>query len=87
MCDGDMTERDLPRRAEVATELLSYRGIKNWMKPIFTVDKKWCLYVNIKCIPSWVDQNEQHEPQSKAGLHSLEVMISTWCDCKGIIHC
>ncbi|EYB91338.1 hypothetical protein Y032_0207g2037 [Ancylostoma ceylanicum] len=87
LCDGDLTERDLPRRAEVATGLLSYRRIKNWMKPIFTIDKKLYLYVNIKCIPPWVDQDEQYELQSKAGLHPLEVMISVWCDCKGIIHC
>ncbi|EYB84705.1 hypothetical protein Y032_0311g2134 [Ancylostoma ceylanicum] len=51
VCDGDLTERDLPRRAEVATELPSYRFTKNWMKPIFTADEKWCLYVNIKCSP------------------------------------
>ncbi|EYC40335.1 hypothetical protein Y032_0619g733 [Ancylostoma ceylanicum] len=43
VCDGDLTERDLPRRAEVATELPSYRRIRNWMKPIFTADEKWCL--------------------------------------------
>ncbi|EYB89962.1 hypothetical protein Y032_0225g2759 [Ancylostoma ceylanicum] len=48
------------------------------MKPIFAADEKWCLYVNIKCSPPWFDKDEQHEPQSKAGLHPLEVMISTW---------
>ncbi|EYC12363.1 hypothetical protein Y032_0047g1442 [Ancylostoma ceylanicum] len=52
VCDGDMTERDLPRRAEVATGLLSYRRIKKCMKPIFTIDEKWCPRVNIKCIPT-----------------------------------
>ncbi|EYC04527.1 hypothetical protein Y032_0087g2060 [Ancylostoma ceylanicum] len=57
------------------------------MEPIFTVYEKWCLYVNIKYILPLVDQDEQHEPQSKAGLHPLEVMIGIWCDCKGIIHC
>ncbi|EYB95816.1 hypothetical protein Y032_0155g3037 [Ancylostoma ceylanicum] len=57
------------------------------MKSIFTVDKKSCLYVNIKHSPPWVDKDEQHEPQSKAGHHPLMVMISAWCDCKGIIHC
>ncbi|EYB94727.1 hypothetical protein Y032_0168g193 [Ancylostoma ceylanicum] len=51
VCDGDLTERDPPRRAEVATELPSYRRMKNWMKPIFTADEKWFLYVNIKCSP------------------------------------
>ncbi|EYC23056.1 hypothetical protein Y032_0016g3101 [Ancylostoma ceylanicum] len=55
------------------------------MKPTFIVDEKWCLNVNIKCIAPWVDQDEQHEPQSNAGLHPLEDMISVWCDC--IIHC
>ncbi|EYB81127.1 hypothetical protein Y032_0391g561 [Ancylostoma ceylanicum] len=55
LCNGDLSERDLSRRAEVATGLLSYRRIKNWMKPVFTADEKWCLYVNIKCIPPWVD--------------------------------
>ncbi|EYC03998.1 hypothetical protein Y032_0090g2355 [Ancylostoma ceylanicum] len=57
------------------------------MKSIFTVDKKSCLYVNTKSSPPWVDKDEQHEPQSKAGHHPLMVMISVWCDCKGIIHC
>ncbi|EYB95599.1 hypothetical protein Y032_0158g3260 [Ancylostoma ceylanicum] len=57
------------------------------MKSIFTVDKKSCLYVNIKHSPPWVDKDEQHEPQSKARHHPLMVMISAWCDCKGIIHC
>ncbi|EYB88288.1 hypothetical protein Y032_0249g107 [Ancylostoma ceylanicum] len=28
VCDGDLTERDLPRRAEVATELSSYGRIR-----------------------------------------------------------
>ncbi|EYC22531.1 hypothetical protein Y032_0017g3407 [Ancylostoma ceylanicum] len=87
VCDGDLTECDLPRRAEVPTELPSYRRIKNWMKPVFTADEKWCLNVNMEGSPPWVDEDEQHEPQPKAGLHPLEVMISTWCDCKGIIHC
>ena len=64
----------------------SHKRIKNWMKAVFTVDEKWCLYVNIKRTPPWVDKDEQHEPQSKAGLHPLEVMISVWCDFKGIIH-
>ncbi|EYC18408.1 hypothetical protein Y032_0027g1503 [Ancylostoma ceylanicum] len=86
VCDGDLTERDLSRRAEVAAELPPYRRIKDWMIPIFTADEKWCLYVNIKCSPPRVDKDEQHEPQPKAGLHPLEVMISTWCYCKGIIH-
>ncbi|EYB94401.1 hypothetical protein Y032_0172g370 [Ancylostoma ceylanicum] len=57
------------------------------MKPILAVDEKWCLYVNIKRSPPCVDQDEQHEPQSKAGLLPLEVMVSAWCDYKGIIHC
>ncbi|EYB89483.1 hypothetical protein Y032_0231g3002 [Ancylostoma ceylanicum] len=51
VCDGDLTERDLPRRDEVAIELPSYRRIKNWMKLVCTADKKWCLYVYIKRIP------------------------------------
>ncbi|EYC41198.1 hypothetical protein Y032_0578g234 [Ancylostoma ceylanicum] len=38
------------------------------MKSIFTVDKKWYLYVNIKRSPPWGDKDEQHEPQSKADL-------------------
>ncbi|EYC39436.1 hypothetical protein Y032_0656g1216 [Ancylostoma ceylanicum] len=80
-------KRGLQRRAEVSIGLLSYRRIKKWMKPIFTVYEKWCLYVNTKCIPPWVDQDGQHEPQSKAGLYPLKVTISVWCDCKGIIHC
>ncbi|EYC03686.1 hypothetical protein Y032_0092g2563 [Ancylostoma ceylanicum] len=87
VCDDDFTERGLPRRAEVAFKLPSYRRINNWIMSIFTVDKKWCLYVNIKRSPPWVDKDEQHEPQSKAGHHRLTVMISAWCDCKGIIHC
>ena len=87
MCDDDFTERGLQRRTEVATELPSYRRINNWMKSIFTVDVKSCLYVNIKHSAPWVDKDEQHEPQSKAGHHPLMVMISAWCDCKGIIHC
>ncbi|EYB82843.1 hypothetical protein Y032_0349g3195 [Ancylostoma ceylanicum] len=87
VCDGDLTERDLHRRAEAAIELPSYRRIKNWMKSDSTVDGKWCLYVNIKCSPSWIDKDEQHEPQPKAGLHPLKVMISTWLDCNGIIYC
>ncbi|EYC19254.1 hypothetical protein Y032_0025g1270 [Ancylostoma ceylanicum] len=49
------------------------------MKPIFTADEKWCLYVNTKRSPPWVDKDEQHELQPKAGLHPLEVMISTCC--------
>ncbi|EYC25259.1 hypothetical protein Y032_0012g1789 [Ancylostoma ceylanicum] len=57
------------------------------MKPIFTADENWCLYVNTKCSPPRVGKDEQLEPQPKAGLHPLEVMISTWCDCEGIIHC
>ncbi|EYB87209.1 hypothetical protein Y032_0266g687 [Ancylostoma ceylanicum] len=56
------------------------------MRSIFTMGKKWCLFVNIKRSPPWVDKDEQHEPQSKAGHHPLIVMISAWCDCKGIIH-
>ncbi|EYC22611.1 hypothetical protein Y032_0017g3455 [Ancylostoma ceylanicum] len=48
---------------------------------------KSCLYVNTKSSPPWVDKDEQHEPQSKVGHHPLMVMISAWCDCKGIIHC
>ncbi|EYC12138.1 hypothetical protein Y032_0048g1630 [Ancylostoma ceylanicum] len=87
VCDDVFTERGLQRRAEVATELSSYRRINNWMKSIFTVDKKLCLYVNTKSSPPWVDKDEQHEPQSKAGHHPLMVMISVWCDCNGIIHC
>ncbi|EYC14177.1 hypothetical protein Y032_0041g385 [Ancylostoma ceylanicum] len=51
VCDGNLMERDLPRRAEVATELHSYGSIKNWMKPIFTADEKWCPYVNTKFGP------------------------------------
>ncbi|EYC04402.1 hypothetical protein Y032_0088g2183 [Ancylostoma ceylanicum] len=86
VCDDDLTQSDLLRRAKVATGLPSYRSIKNWMKLIFTIDEKWCLYVNIMRSPSWVDKDEQHEAQPKAGLHPLEVMISAWCDFKGIIH-
>ncbi|EYC29810.1 hypothetical protein Y032_0005g2275 [Ancylostoma ceylanicum] len=51
------------------------------------VDEKWCLYVNNMRSPPWFDKDEQHELQPKAGLHPLEVMISTWCDRKDIIHC
>ena len=87
VCDDDFTERGLQRRAEEAFKLPSYRRINNWMKSIFTVDKKSGLYVNIKRSPPWDDKDEQHEPQSKAGHHPLMVMISVWCDCKGIIHC
>ncbi|EYC36766.1 hypothetical protein Y032_0859g2729 [Ancylostoma ceylanicum] len=57
------------------------------MKPVFTADEKWCLYVNNMRSPPWVDKDEQHDPQPKAGLHPLEVVISVWCDCQGIIHC
>ncbi|EYC26554.1 hypothetical protein Y032_0010g1215 [Ancylostoma ceylanicum] len=85
-CD-DLTQSDLPRRAEVALELRSYRRMNNWIESIFTVDEEWCLCVNIKRTPPWADQDEQHEPQSTAGFHPLEVMISVWCDSEGIIHC
>ncbi|EYC10765.1 hypothetical protein Y032_0053g2285 [Ancylostoma ceylanicum] len=87
LCDGDLTGRDLPRRAEVASELPSFTRIKNWMESVFTVDEKWCLYVNIMHSPPWVDQDEQHEPQPMAGFHLLKVMVSSWGDCKAIIHC
>ncbi|EYC12480.1 hypothetical protein Y032_0047g1505 [Ancylostoma ceylanicum] len=66
MCDSNLTERDLPRRVEVATELPSYKRIKNWMKPILIVDEKWCLYVNTERSPPWVDKDEQREPKPKA---------------------
>ncbi|EYC22234.1 hypothetical protein Y032_0017g3231 [Ancylostoma ceylanicum] len=56
------------------------------MKPAFTVDEKWCLYVNIMPSPPWVDKDEQHEPQPKAVLHPLKVMINAWCDFKGVMH-
>ena len=36
--------------------------------------------------PPWVGKDEQHEPQAKAGLHPVEVMLGAWCDFKGIIH-
>ncbi|EYC04047.1 hypothetical protein Y032_0090g2384 [Ancylostoma ceylanicum] len=42
------------------------------MKPVFTLDEKWCLYVNNIGSPPWFDKDEQHEPQPKAGLHPLE---------------
>ncbi|EYC06492.1 hypothetical protein Y032_0075g923 [Ancylostoma ceylanicum] len=87
MCDDDLTERNLQRRAEVAIELPSYRSIKKWMKPIFTVAEKRCLCVNTKGRPPWVDKDEQHEPQPNAGLHPLEVMINAWCNYKAIIYC
>ncbi|EYB91977.1 hypothetical protein Y032_0199g1645 [Ancylostoma ceylanicum] len=48
------------------------------MKPVFIADEKWCLYVNIKRSPSWVDKDKQHEPQPKARLHPLEVMITLY---------
>ncbi|EYC14571.1 hypothetical protein Y032_0040g284 [Ancylostoma ceylanicum] len=57
------------------------------MKLIFTVDDKWCLYVNTKRSTPWIDKDEQHEPQPKAGLHPLKVVINAWCDCKGVTHC
>ncbi|EYB82665.1 hypothetical protein Y032_0354g3308 [Ancylostoma ceylanicum] len=57
------------------------------MKGTFTVDEKCCLYVNIKHNPPWVDKDERHEQQPKAGLHPVEVMVSYWWDCKGVIHC
>ncbi|EYC24686.1 hypothetical protein Y032_0013g2051 [Ancylostoma ceylanicum] len=57
------------------------------MESIFTVDAKWCLYVNIKGSPPWVDKDVQHEPQPKAGLYPIKVMVSTWCDCKSMMHC
>ncbi|EYC20640.1 hypothetical protein Y032_0021g332 [Ancylostoma ceylanicum] len=62
------------------------RRIKNWTKFVFTVDEKWCLYVNIKRSPPWADKDEQHEQQPKAGLHPLKHMVSSWCDCKDIMH-
>ncbi|EYB90001.1 hypothetical protein Y032_0224g2701 [Ancylostoma ceylanicum] len=46
------------------------------MESVFTVDEKWCLYVNIMHSPPWVDKDEQHEPQPKAGFHLLKVMSS-----------
>ncbi|EYC41510.1 hypothetical protein Y032_0566g20 [Ancylostoma ceylanicum] len=49
--DRDSTERDLPRRDEMAIELTSYSRKKNWIKSIFTADEKRCLYVNNKCNP------------------------------------
>ncbi|EYC17610.1 hypothetical protein Y032_0030g2170 [Ancylostoma ceylanicum] len=57
------------------------------MKCIFTEDEKWCMYVNIKRSPPWVGKAEQHMLQPKAGLHPLKGMVSSWCDCKGIVHC
>ncbi|EYC45026.1 hypothetical protein Y032_0442g1545 [Ancylostoma ceylanicum] len=57
------------------------------MESVFTVDEKWCLYVNIMHTPPWVDKDEQHEPQPKTGFHLLKVMVSSWGDCKAIIHC
>ncbi|EYC35615.1 hypothetical protein Y032_1012g3392 [Ancylostoma ceylanicum] len=57
------------------------------MKSVFTVDEKWRLHVSIKHSPPWVDKNEQNEPQPKASLHPLKVMISIWCDSRGIMQC
>ncbi|EYC09892.1 hypothetical protein Y032_0058g2877 [Ancylostoma ceylanicum] len=82
VCDDNLAERDVPRRAKVATELRWYSRIKNCMETIFTVNDKWCLHVNIKHSSPRVDKEEQHE-QPKASLHPLEDMISTWCDCEG----
>ncbi|EYC29695.1 hypothetical protein Y032_0006g3130 [Ancylostoma ceylanicum] len=61
----------------MATGLPSHKRIKNWMKPVFTVDERWCLFVNNMRSPPWFDKDAQHEPQPKAGLHPLEVMVST----------
>ncbi|VDP20908.1 unnamed protein product [Heligmosomoides polygyrus] len=36
----DLTERDRQRRAEVATQLLSYKRTNSWLKSIITEDEK-----------------------------------------------
>ncbi|EYB91533.1 hypothetical protein Y032_0205g1951 [Ancylostoma ceylanicum] len=56
----------------MATGLPSHKRIKNCMKPVFTVDEKWCLYVNIMRSPPWFGKDEQHEPQPKAGICSSD---------------
>lgn len=82
----ELTERDRQRRAQVATELLSYRRTNNWLTSIITGDEKWCLYVNIKRRRHWVDKDKQPEPQPRTDLHPLKVMICVWWDVRGIIH-
>ncbi|EYC44069.1 hypothetical protein Y032_0473g2106 [Ancylostoma ceylanicum] len=42
------------------------------MKPVFTADEKWCLYINIKRSPPWVDEAKQREPQPRADFHPLK---------------
>ncbi|EYC24098.1 hypothetical protein Y032_0014g2320 [Ancylostoma ceylanicum] len=50
------------------------------MKPIFTADEKWCLYVNTIHSPPWVDKDEQHKPQPKLGLEAENFPSVTFCN-------
>ncbi|EYC44068.1 hypothetical protein Y032_0473g2106 [Ancylostoma ceylanicum] len=48
------------------------------MKPVFTADEKWCLYINIKRSPPWVDEAKQREPQPRADFHPLKTLSNAF---------
>jgi histone-lysine N-methyltransferase SETMAR len=86
-----LTQDQKNQRVTVCASLLArHRRAQQQHRPflrlIVTGDEKWCLYVNVKRRPEWVNQGEQASPVAKADLHPKKDMLCVWWDVEGLIH-
>jgi len=81
-----LSQKDLDRRAEACTILLSKSRRFDWLDQVVTGDEKWCLYVNHTRKRQWIDKDEEPQSEPKGDLHPKKVMLSVWWDSEGVIH-
>ncbi|KFD51546.1 hypothetical protein M513_07596 [Trichuris suis] len=82
----EMSEKQIFRRLEVCSSLLSRNETDPFFDRIVTVDEKWVLYDNRRRLWQWLDSDEPARKFPKPPLHLRKTMLIVFWSHFGIIH-
>ena len=81
-----LTERNKIERISAAVSLLGWLKNEPFWDQLATGDEKGVLYNSIQCKHTWKQAGEHGDTMAKTSLHSMNMMLCVWWNCKGIIY-
>ena len=81
-----LAERNKIERISAAVSLLGWLKNEPFWDQLATGDEKGVLYNSIQCKHTWKQAGEHGDTMAKTSLHSMNMMLCVWWNCKGIIY-
>ena len=81
----ELKEIHLIKRINACDLHLKRNEFDPFFKRIITGDKKGIVYNSVLRKGSWSKRDKSPETTSKAELHQKKIMLSVWCDWKGVV--